>query len=216
MRPRPLRQKVRPETRRPQRAGLRHRRHPQGRASRLHVARRDPHVLEGVALAFEAELLSREGAPKHGNPLVGQGDAPRDRQAEAAELVRRIAHADADLHPSTADVVENREILGQPDGVVERQQADVTGEPDAPGARRHRRSDRNPGREISVLDEMMFREPDQIESEPVEPRHLVHDRGIQVLMAHAGGRRVAKIVSDAQAQWFGHRLASLCGQASTP
>jgi hypothetical protein len=55
---------------------------------------------------------------------------------------------------------------------------------------------------------MMFGEPDEIEPEAVQPRHLVHDRGIQALMAHAGGRRVAEIVGYAQAQWLRHWLAS--------
>jgi hypothetical protein len=118
--------------------------------------------------------------------------------------VRRVAHADADLDPSAADIVEHREVLGEPDRMVERQQADVAREAHVLGARRHRRGDRDPGGKISVLDEMMFGEPDEIEPEPVEPRHLVHDRGIESLVAYAGGRRIAEIVGDAQAQCLRH------------
>src|ERR1700722_5967252 len=100
-------------------ARLRHGGDPERWPAGLHVTRRDPDVLEFVALAGKAELLAGEGAPQHGDAFIGQGDTARDRQAEAAELVRRVTHAHADLDPSAADIVEHREILGEPDRVVE-------------------------------------------------------------------------------------------------
>ena len=188
-----------------ERARLRHRRHPERRSAGLHVARRDLHVGEIVALAGIAERLAGEGALQHVESLVGQRHAARHRQAEAFELVRRVAHADADLHAPAADIVEHREVLGEPERMVEGQQADVAGEAHALGARRHRRRDRDPRWQVAVVDEVMLGEPDEVEPQPVEPRHLLDDRGIERLMAEARFRRIAEIVGDAQAQGLGHR-----------
>ena len=105
--------------------------------------------------------------------------------------MRRVAHADAHLDPAAADVVEHREVLGEPDRMVERQQADIAGEAHLLRARRHRRGDGNPRRQVAVVDEVMLGEPDEIEPEPVEPGDLIHDRGIELLMAEpdSGGLR---------------------------
>src|SRR5215217_3423764 len=51
----------------------------------------------------------------------------------------------------------------------------------------------------------MLGEPDEIEPQPVEPRHLIHDRRIERLMAQARFRRIAEIVGGAQTQRLGHR-----------
>jgi hypothetical protein len=118
--------------------------------------------------------------------------------------VRRIAHADADLDPAATDVVEHRQVFGEPHRMVERQQAYVARKAHVSGARRHRRGDRDPRREIAVIDEVMLREPDEIEPKPVQPCHLVKDGGIEVLVAHAGFGWIAEVVSDAQAQCLCH------------
>jgi hypothetical protein len=74
---------------------------------------------------METELFAGEAMAQHLDAFVRQRHAARDGQTEAAELVRRVAHADADLDAAMADIVEYREVLGQPHRVVERQQADV-------------------------------------------------------------------------------------------
>jgi hypothetical protein len=60
-------------------------------------------------------------------------------------------------------------------------------------------ANRNPGRQISIVDEMMFRKPDKIETEPVEPGDLFHDGSIEVGGFHSGLGRVAEIVNRTQA-----------------
>src|ERR1700748_3152373 len=102
------------------RAGLRHRSDPERRAPRLHVARPDHHVVEIVAFAMETELLAGEAMAQHLYAFVRQRYAARDGQTETAELVRRVAHADADLDAAVADIVEYGEVLGQPHRMVER------------------------------------------------------------------------------------------------
>ena len=60
----------------------------------------------------------------------------------------------------------------------------------------------NPRRQVAVVDEVMLGEPDEVEAEPVEPRDLVHDRGIELLMGEARLRRIAEVVGDAEAERF--------------
>ena len=50
----------------------------------------------------------------------------------------------------------------------------------------------------------MLGEPHEIESEPVEHGHLVHDRGVQARHVHARFRRVAEIVDGADAKGWTH------------
>src|SRR6516164_116236 len=77
-----------------------------------------------------------------------------------------------------------------------------------PSARRHRACDRYPGRQVSVLHEMMLGEPDEVEPEPVQPLHLVEDRAVEGRMGGARIQRVPKIVHDADAELgFRHQIA---------
>src|SRR5262249_22521659 len=100
---------------------------------------------------------------------LGKGDS------EAAELVRRVAHADADLDPAATQIVENREILGEAQWMTERQEADVGGEADSLSSGRHRSGDRRPRGQVAVVDEVVLGEPHEIEAEAVEPRDLLDD-----------------------------------------
>jgi hypothetical protein len=117
--------------------------------------------------------------------------------------VHRVAEADADLHPSAAQVVEDGEVLGQPDRVVERQQADIAGEPHVPGASRHGGGARDPRGQVAVVHEVVLGEPDQVEAQGVEPGHLLEDGGVEVGRTHPGFRRIAEVVDDAHAERWG-------------
>jgi hypothetical protein len=134
---------------------------------------------------METELLAGETMAQHLDALVGQRHAARDGQTEAAELVRCVAHADADLDAAIADIVEYREVLGQPHRMIEWQQADVARKPHAFGARGDGARHRHPRRQVAVIEEVMLGEPHEIQSEPVEHDHLVHDCGVQARHVHA-------------------------------
>ncbi len=62
----------------------------------------------------------------------------RVRDLVIAELERRDAAADADLEPAVAEVVEDADLLGQPQRRIERQQIDERPEPHALGRARDR------------------------------------------------------------------------------
>src|SRR6476661_6529157 len=92
--------------------------------------RRPRHNAFGRFRNFTTTVVNSESAEEpHRTPyldaFVRQRHAARDGQTEAAELVRRVAHADADLDAAIADIVEYCEVLGQPKRMVERQQTDV-------------------------------------------------------------------------------------------
>ena len=157
---------------------------------------------------METEFFAVETMAQHLDAFVCQRDAARDGQTEAAKLVRRVAHADADLDAAIANVVEHCEILGQPQGMVERQKADVARQPHASGARGDRTRHRHPRRQVTVVEEVVFGEPHEIESESVEHDHLVHDRGVQARHVYAGFRRVAEIVDGADAKGWTHDACS--------
>src|SRR6202171_6331029 len=57
-----------------------------------------------------------------------------------------------------------------------------------------------PRRQVAVFEEVMLGEPHEIESEPIEHDHPVHDRGVQARHVHARFRRVAEIVDGADAK----------------
>ena len=153
---------------------------------------------------MKAELLAGKAMAQHLDAFVRQRHAARDGQAEAAELVRRIAHADADFDPAIADIVEYRQVLGQADRVIERQQADVARQPHMLGARSDGAGHRHPRRQVAVIEKVMLGEPHEIQSEPIEHDHLVHDGSIQARHVHAGFRRVAEIVDGADAKGWTH------------
>lgn len=113
---RPLRQEMAVEPRGAPGAAGGHRREPQRRSAGLHVARMDHDVVEIVARAVEAEALAREAATQHLEAFLGARHALRQRNAEAPELVGRVAHADADLDATATQVVEHRQVLGETHG----------------------------------------------------------------------------------------------------
>ena len=51
----------------------------------------------------------------------------------------------------------------------------------------------------------MLGEPDEIQSEPVEPRNLVENRRIKRRVVDSRIGRIAKVVSNAEAQRVSHR-----------
>ena len=202
-----LGQQVEPETSGPFGTRRAHRRHPQRRATGLdglgvHIDPRDP-----VSLAGERERFVGPRAPQDLDRLLRQGGAVPDVHAERVELGRHIAHADAELHATPADVVEHRHLLGQPDRVVEREDGDVGGDAqptrprgDGPGERLERR-------QVSVGQEVVLGEPHHVQAELIRQFGLLQVLGIDV-----GHRRVVAgppptVVHHAEAEGWSHRAS---------
>src|SRR5258705_10113318 len=107
----------------------------------LHRLEDERHVVECVVLAAEADA-SRAQRLHH--DLVGL-EVHRLRlrriDAERGDLERGHAAADAELEPPSAQVVESADLLGEAQGVVERQRIDEGAEAQAPGALRREREE---------------------------------------------------------------------------
>jgi hypothetical protein len=145
-------------------------------------------------LGDEAGLADREEASLVGKPLLGprpQHDVHRLVEALAvlllgdviaAELGGAVAAAHADVEPPLGDDVDQRELLGQAQRVVEGE--DRGGEPDAHAACAGGGGGGEAGRidGEAVVDEVMLGEPDLVEAELLRPLHLlelaVHDLGV--------------------------------------
>ena len=83
----------------------------------------------------------------------------------------RLPRPTPDVETAAAQDIDERELLGQADRIVERQDGRGQADPDAPGAhgddrRQHRRRDRQ-----AVVDEVMLGEP--TESKPSSSVHAI-------------------------------------------
>jgi len=95
--------------------------HPHRRMRRLVRARRHHDVLEPVELALEAERLT---LPRLADDLEGLDEARLALGVWDAERVvgaRGAAAPDAEVEAALAEVVDGRDVLGDPQGVAQRQ-----------------------------------------------------------------------------------------------
>ena len=179
-------------------------RHPQWRAAGLDRVGRDAHVIEPVALACVTEAPARPREAEDVDALLGARDAVRDREAEPAKLVRRVAQADAELDAAARQLIEHGEILGKPKRMRERDDRDVRRDPDPLRRRRGRASDRGERRQVAVLDEVVLAEPDLVEAELVESSDLVDRLRVHVVQRVVAAGRAAEVVRDAEPHRRGH------------
>ena len=69
--------------------------------------------------------------------------------------------------------VQHRQIFGEADGMIERQQADVGAEPHSVRDRGHGPRHRGPAGQIAVIDEVVLGEPHQIGADLIQPANLL-------------------------------------------
>ena len=86
---------------------------------------------EGGELAPQLGLLVAPQRAEGVDPLVGAAAAGLEGHADRLELARHVPHADADLEASLREHVDRRQLLGQDDGVAQRQDHDAGAERDA-------------------------------------------------------------------------------------
>ena len=108
-------------------------------------------------------------------------------EAEALELVALIARAQADHRPALAQVVQEGDLLGEANRVVERRHDDRGAEPDALGDRREVGGHHQRRGADAVVGEVVLGEPGHVEAHVVGEAHHVggvaHDleRGLTAL-----------------------------------
>ncbi len=98
---------------------------PKRRPTVLDWIRRDSKIRKFVALTFKAECLSSPREPQYLQSLFGERHPPAYWDIETLELMGCVTHACPEFHSPVGNVVKNREILGETNGVSKRQKADV-------------------------------------------------------------------------------------------
>src|ERR1700677_2892609 len=152
-----------------------------------------------------AYFLIRERVAQHVQPFAGQLALAADVGAEGRVLQLVSAAADADLHPAAAQRVDDGDILGQPDRVLQRQHGDRGGKPDPLGAGGGVSKER-PWRRQSAATErrVMLRDPAHVETQ------LVGDDEQLLCVAVGGGRVTAALdmgeKSEPETWLVGHEL----------
>ncbi len=94
---------------------------------------------QDIALGGRAGGPSRPAVARDRDPLLEPRPAPLERDAERLELLRQPAGADAELEAAAARDVDRGGLLGEFDGVAQRQHEHGGAELDAPVSRRRQR-----------------------------------------------------------------------------
>ena len=116
----------------------------------LERARGDVDAAHALEAALEAEVSLPERAEQDGERLLQTRAALAVRNAEGLEVALAPADADAEQRAAAREQVERGQLLGNVDGVVERQQQRLRREADALGLPRDRR-EREEGRGARCL-----------------------------------------------------------------
>ena len=150
-------------------------------------------------LEFEKAALLRHfgDATREHLPLVAWPPAdaraatPARRVLEARhrELFGLVPGAEHGEQAPGCRVVEHRDLLGDPDRVVQRQDRRADHEPRVRRPREDRRADRQRGRHPAVVDAVVLGEHERVEAVRVGPRELF-ERGRVDLLRRLGRERV--------------------------
>uniref|UniRef100_A0A6J7PNF3 Unannotated protein n=1 Tax=freshwater metagenome TaxID=449393 RepID=A0A6J7PNF3_9ZZZZ len=177
---------------------------PDRRSPWLNRVRRDVHVVELVALAAEREPLTAPRQLQDLHHLLGKRHTVLQRDTERAELVRCVRKPEADLHPPVRDLVEHRNVLSEPQGVLERGQRDIGRDTHALGDRCHCAGYRHHAGQIPIVHEVVLAEPGHVEARFVEHRDLFECLAIDVLHGVSAAGRTAEVVDYSEADGRGH------------
>ena len=111
-------------------------------------------------------------------------DAGAICESEGLRLTGLISAAEADLDATPAQVVEDRDLLGQPKRMVEGDDVGQLPQADTPRQRGHRRADlERVGAQLGPLDpEVMLGQPEVVEPDPVGDDGPAHLGGLTALV----------------------------------
>ena len=144
-------------------------------------------VLGGNARVFALvdQCLARPGLHHHVEALDEARARLVDVDAEAGELALLVADADADVDAPAAELIDDRDLLGDAHGVVERQYDDRRADADAIRARGDVACHYHRVGEDAVPREVVLTEPEAVEAEAVRLYGEVHHPGEHLAVAFA-------------------------------
>jgi hypothetical protein len=135
---------------------------------RLDRPRRHRRVLEAVELALVAERLALPRLLEDRECFLEARLALAVWDVEHVVGARRAAPADAEVEASTAEVIDGRHLLGDAQGIRQRQHADRGADADAMRARGHEAGERDWRRLHGARRvEVNLAEPDAVEPPPL-------------------------------------------------
>src|SRR5207244_4652566 len=139
------------------------------------------------------ERLTRPRLPEHADVLVEQPPARRALDPRHLELLAAVSHAGDEAQAPAGDERRRRELLGEPDRIVQRDEdgGHVDGEPLRARGDRRRQGHRR--RHVAVLDAVALRDRDHVETPRVGPLAHVEAGRVLPLVPGAGEGRHAQI-----------------------
>jgi hypothetical protein len=153
-------------------------------------------VAERKVLALVAELVLGETLPDHVERLVGPPERLLRVEPEHRALARHRPCADDQLQPAAGQDVHGGRVLGHPERVVQRQQQHVRPQPDHRRPGGHRGQQRELGRVVLVLGEVMLGQPPA-----AEPQLLAQHRLVEHLPVDLGERpHLVRVVAGRHGQ----------------
>jgi len=118
-----------------------------------------------VIFALVAEFLSGKAALDDPQPLKGPPEPFVEWDAKDAEFFSGRTDADRQIHPAIRDVVEDRDLLGDPHWVVERQKQYIGANANPLRASRDRRQKGDRRRVPRIRREMVLAGPDIVKAQ---------------------------------------------------
>ena len=118
--------------------------------------------------------------------------------AEALELLDLVAKADAEIEPAVGEDVDGGGVLGDADGVVQREEQDPGADPDSCGQASNCGGDGQDGGRVAVVDEVVLGDPDVVVAELLGVDDFVEDFVVELGPGLAPLGWIAEVVDQAE------------------
>jgi hypothetical protein len=128
---------------------------------------------------------------------VGRAVPGRDVGAVEFVLGNSVSGADAEVQPPVAEDVDDRGLLGDLDGAVQRRDQDAGADPHPLGARRRGGREGERLRQVVVVEEVVLGQPHRVAAEQLGLLAHLQREGVQPRRRGAPGRRVPEVEVEA-------------------
>jgi hypothetical protein len=155
--------------------------------------------VEPGELALDRDLVLRPETTDDLRALGRPRGALLSRNAERLELVRRVALAEAEIEAAVRDDVDERHVLGDAHGVLERHQQDERADADPLRHGGDGRGGRQQRRIVAVAGEVVLGQPDVVVAGGLGGTDLVEDRAVELRLRPPPRSGVAKVFHEAEA-----------------
>ena len=131
-------------------------------------------------MAAPLERLARPRLLEHLDAVLHERRPALDVEVELLVLLGPVAGAHRQAEPSLGDEVEHREVFGEPDRVVERQEDHAHADQHAFGDGGDGAAEHDRRRQVAVDRRVVLEEAHRVEAETVGPRALLERRLVEV------------------------------------